>query len=506
MKKTLFIFALSTLFVASCQKELESVLNEEEVVNNKEVFTFKASIENLGDTTKGTINASHQFVWAEGDNIGIYFPDWGDKNQPFTLKEGDAGKTNAEFVRANGDFVEATATAAYYPWEPDPDKGVYTYPSISQNNVYEGIVYFKLKNEYWSYTSGKMLTPLIASITKSSDDISFKHAGAAIKLTINNLVSGTYATKMTVHNKQITGDFHVNPANAGTEALALDAAEDTSKDHITLHSWKSDGAFSWVFPVPELAKPKLSFEIKDDNGIVVMSKNLKAQTTDLSRGEILVMPPLDITPYSKFSKSAEWTFCGKINGTEWVDDIPMYTDGTVCILKGITFKKDDNFRIRKDKSWDVAYPEGIENNWVITDAFVGTKDIIFNISTHAISVVDSKYPYPSEKVTLYFGINTEGGTGIALRSDVLAKGYSWPGLTLTEKEQINGKWYYKHTVDAGIVWRNSISEVYIVGIGNWNTSSSTLDFTTLPIANAYYIEATSSTALSAPTNVRPGTE
>lgn len=389
MKKVFYLVAIATLAFVSCQKEL----NPAEQTQNNEPLTFKASIEQLQDQTKAAINTSNQLVWAENDMIGIYFPDWGDKNQPFRLNAADAGNTSGEFTIASAaDPSGASATAAYFPWW-DTEKLEATYPSSSQTNVWEGIVYFKMRNEYYGYTNNRMLTPLVAPITSSSDNISFKHAGAAVKVTINNLVSGTYKTTMSVTGKQISGDFHVNPANAGTEALTLDAAEDVTKNSVTLNAWKSTGAFTWIFPVPELSKPKLQFEVKDNNGVPVWSKKLKAQANDLGRGDILVMPDLTITPYEKFvqENACTWSFSGTINGSAWQDNVPMVSDGKYWILAGCTFKAGDEFKIRKDKAWDEAYPS---NNWLFTDALAGSKDIIFNSETHEIKVVAHYFPYP----------------------------------------------------------------------------------------------------------------
>ena len=400
MKKTLFIVAIATLFIASCQKENEPAAQNAE---NKPL-SFKASIEQLEEPVKGTINASNQLVWKKGDLIGIYFPDWGDKNQPFKLNDSDAGNTVGEFTIATAaDPSGATATCAYYPWW-DTESGSTAYPSSSQTNVWEGIVYFKLKSEYWGYSDGKMLTPLVAPITSSSDNISFKHAGAAVKLTVNNLVSGTYHTTMTVAGKQITGGFHVNPANAGTEALALDAAEDLSQNHVTLHAYKGSGAFTWIFPVPELTKPKLQFEITDNNGVPVWSKNLKAQANDLGRGDLLVMPAIDVTPYAKFAQedACTWSFSGNINGSAWQDNVPMVSDDKYWILAGFTFKAGDKFKIRKEKAWDEAYPS---SDWLFTSENAGAKDIIFNSETKEIKVVDHSYPYPTVDISASISID-----------------------------------------------------------------------------------------------------
>ena len=408
MKKSLFFVAVATLFFASCQKELNP---SEQTVSN-DTPCFKASIEQLADfETKATINASNQLIWATGDKIGIYFPDWGEKYQAFTLSDG-IDTPNGTFTRdQSGDYSPTDATVAYFPWR-------------AGTNMYEGNLYFELPSEYWSYDNGDMLTPLVASIT-SSNNISFKHAGAAVKLTVNNLVSGTYAVKMSVYDKQISGYYHINPSNAGTDAMVLNDSENTSLNSVTLNSWKSTGAFNWIFPVPELTKPKLKFEITDDNGVTVWKKSLAAQANDVNRGEILVMPAVSITPYSQFTLNTTWGVSGDHNS--W-GDTKMVSDGTLFIAKSVTFAANQQFKVRKDGAWTTSYGydqlngvlaesngkskwhvnavAGTENNNIkITTA--GTYDIIINTSdsdycgykAHEIRVVQNGFPYPLPKET-----------------------------------------------------------------------------------------------------------
>ena len=478
MKKVFYLVAVATLAFVSCQRqELDPTANNNKV--NQKGFTFKASIEQLA--SKANINDANALVWAQNDKIGVYVDDaeWDDKNQPFTLV-GEGGTVSGEFAwDYEGEFSDKAA-AAFFPWQGT---------GSDKNNVYEGTMYFKLPNAYWSYESGKMLTPLVASLSGSTDDIKLKHAGAAVKVTINNVPKRVHSIGMSVNGQQISGTYSINPANAGTDALALDGDADLTKNTVWLNIWNgSEAAWEFIFPVPELTKPKLSFQMYDENDVLVWSKNLKAQSSDLGRGDILVMPPIDITPYSQFSESTEWTLCGKIGGiAAWDADIPMYTDGTVSILKGMTFKAGDEFKIRKNKAWDEAYPSG---NYAVTEDC--TKDVWFNNTTHEITLKDAKCDYPAPKVTLYFGINGAIPHGVAISSSTLAPGHSWPGLELTEREYINGKWYYKHEVDGPTVWGKSLS-ASIVSIDSWNTSSSTLTFD--KIKTEYYFEATASTAI-----------
>ena len=473
MRKVFFLAAMAALFMTSCQKEkeidLESIAKPEQTTSV--AITFNATIEDSGSDSKGTINASHQLVWAESDQIGVYVSDMATKNQPFTLSTG-AGTTDGTFSWDNtGDFG-TEASAAYYP--------------LSNNSGATGVVNFKLPDEYWSYSSGKMLTPLVASLSGSTDDIDFKHAGAAVKLTINNLPAHVYSVKMSVDGQQITGNFSINPANAGADALALVGESDSEKNQISLYVWNgSESAWDFVFPVPSLSKPKLSFEIRDENDIIVWNKNLKAQSSDLGRRDLLVMPPISITPYRQFSESPDWTFCGKINGCT-ATDIPMYTDGTVCILPGITFKAGDTIKVRKDKKDDEFYTAS-----PISEAT--TKDVWFNISSKVITLVDAKCPYPAPKATLYFGMNSTPGTSGALSCSGLGL-YGWPSVTFTEKEYIKGKCYYKYTIDARSIWGKTVDDMYVFGNGaSWVTAKSSADFTT--IKTEYYFEATDGASL-----------
>ena len=401
MKKAIYLVAVATLAFFSCQKqELDPSAKDEA----RKGLTFKASIEQLTPDTKAAINDNNSLVWAKNDLIGIYFPDWGDKNQPFRLNAADAGNVDGTFTIATAaDPSGASATAAYFPYDPIPDPVTATpaYPSDSQNHVYDNVVYYNLKSEYWSYDNGDMLTPLVASISSPDDNINFKHAGGAVKLTLNNLPTGTYKVKMTVVGQQITGYYNIPATSAGTAAMTVNSgADNTANNNITLNTWKSNGVFSWIFPVPELTTPKLQFEVTDNNGVPVWSKKLKAQSKDVGRGDILVMPAQTITPYEKFVQddACTWSFCGKINGSSWQNDIPMVSDGKYWILAGMVFADGDEFKIRKDKKWTDdggdEYPDKNSENWKFNSTNAGTKDIIFNSETKEIKVVAHGFPYP----------------------------------------------------------------------------------------------------------------
>ena len=382
MKKVFYLVAIATFALLSCQKEIET----ETTQPAKAAFT--ASIENLASPTKADIDNTNNLVWKTGDKIGIYVDEssWEDKNQPFHLSSGEDSYLGGFDWDYSGWSDANNVTAAFFPWQGT---------GSGNNNVSGGTMYFKLRDAYYDYTPGQMLTPLVAPLTKGVSSISFKHAGAAVKVTINNLPKGVHSIGMTVDGQQVSGDYHIDPANAGLDALELDNPADVSKNSVWLNfnPTTAEGAYTFLFPVPTLTAPKLSFQIYDDNGILVWTANLKAQADDLGRAEVLVMPDKDITPYKQFNKKSEnWTVIGTYNDTNWDADVPMVTDGNLCIAKGLTFAAGGKFKVRKDSAWDESYGNGNDDYYVAT---AGTYDVIFNETTKAITLSNSDaFQYP----------------------------------------------------------------------------------------------------------------
>ena len=400
--KKLFIFAaLAAPLFFSCAKEMEQALEQEPEKTPVANVAFKASIESLDSPTKADINASNQLVWAAGDQIGVYIPDWVDKNKSFTLV-GAGGSTTGGFTYDGGEFSATTATVAYFPWN-----GTNT---TTDNNVYEGTMYFKLPQGYYGYTSGKMLTPLVAKLSRTGeeyDNIEFKHVGAAVKVKINNLPAYSKSIGLSVDGKQIRGDWHINPANAGTDAISLDAAENTSLNDVWLNfdPIAAERSYTFLFPVPTLpASSKLSFDIYDKNDIKVWSAGARTKgDVALGRAEVLEMPALSITAYSGYDQKSAWGICGTHNS--W-GDTPMVceVDGNVHIANDITFEANAEFKIRKNGDWAQGeygwsnidgtdgLAEGANDNIIVLNA--GTYDIILNTSTHKVKVVLSDLDYP----------------------------------------------------------------------------------------------------------------
>lgn len=391
MKKMFYFVAVATFALISCQQDEEPVNG---VVKN-EPITFKASIENLG--TRANMNSSNYLEWAQNDKIGIYVNNdnvW--KNQSFTLS-GNAGSATGVFACDDQDLTILNATAAFFPWNCPEDGTISDY-----NNVYNGTMYFKLPGFYDNYSSGKMLTPLVASLENGSSEISFKHAGAAVKVTINNLPAGAHSIGMTVDGQQIWGNYQINPADAGTAAMAASGTDNTRNAVWLNYTNNSQSAWTFIFPVPTLTTPKLSFKIYDKNNVLVWSKNLKAQSSDLSRAYTLIMPAIDITPYEKFTTDEHWNIRGTFNS--WGQTFMKFDGDDSWVAKNITFQEAGEFKISWN-DWGDSYGgsfsklgediNGVQNGGNISVP-AGTYDIIFKYTGRKIRVVSTgECPYPS---------------------------------------------------------------------------------------------------------------
>ena len=398
MKKLFYLVAVATLGLLSCQQEQDPVSN---VVKNESV-TFKASIENFA--TRATYD-SGDLLWTSGDKIGVFFPNWTDNNQQaFTLSSG-ANSTDGVFKMDNNwAFSPSDATCAYFPYTND-------------NNVSGDNIWFTLPQTYGDNTSdvsnfsGRMYTPLVAK-PSSDGTISFKHAGAAVKVTINNLPAHAHSIGMTVENQQIYGYYHVPISNIETNpTLVINDNTSNNTKNTIWYNFKNETTkadpVTFIFPVPTLTAPKLTVQIYDVNDVLVLSKTTKNSQPNLGRAQVLAMNAISITtPYSDYTEtSSEWSVCGSF--TSWSSDKDMITDATkgICIYKR-NFVKDEEFKVRSKGSWTKSYGSDAvdprsENVWEGQDGNIKMKNdgifyVIFNTNKEKIIILSeenwSSYP------------------------------------------------------------------------------------------------------------------
>lgn len=78
-------------------------------------------------------------------------------------------------------------------------------------------------------------------------------------------------------------------------------------------------------------------------------------------------------PYAAYTEVSPWSVIGSFNS--WGGDEEMVTNGTLHVCKNITFAAGDEFKFRKDASWDVnfGYADGVET-YVLGEEFAVKQD------------------------------------------------------------------------------------------------------------------------------------
>lgn len=206
MKKIFLFGILSTLFLAvGCQKEeLKSAAEDGQIA-------ISATFEQLqGAGTKATETDFH-FFWEAGDKIAI-------------AKTGGAGFATfkARDTGASTPFFGNPATFFKYAVYP---QSIAKTVSGEQLTVAMPAVY-DIADKMGTYKTTN--SPLLATFEGQPGELFFKHIGALLRFTANNLPAG--ATKFVFStNKVINGDFAVENSGADYVIRAKESAEDEGK-------------------------------------------------------------------------------------------------------------------------------------------------------------------------------------------------------------------------------------------------------------------------------------
>jgi hypothetical protein len=69
----------------------------------------------------------------------------------------------------------------------------------------------------------------------------------------------------------------------------------------------------------------------------------------------VVIPEVIGSPYAEYTEDSDWSVIGALSAYEinWDGDLNMWTDGSNHVAAHITLKAGDEFKFRKDQSWDV---------------------------------------------------------------------------------------------------------------------------------------------------------
>ena len=117
------------------------------------------------------------------------------------------------------------------------------------------------------------------------------------------------------------------------------------------------------------------------------------------------------SPYADYTEATTWSVIGSLSnyGISWDGDLEMFAtpDGNQLVAKAVKLSKDDEFKFRKDQSWDVNMGgdfTGIDSEFPVSQdgpnvkvGADGTYDLWLDLGAGTASVTDAYMAYPDHK-------------------------------------------------------------------------------------------------------------
>ncbi len=240
-------------------------------------LTVSASLENNKDTRSTVGEDGSKFLWAKGDQIGVWT---GSHFSTFTLK-GEGGSTSGEFTYSTTDDETVTSIAVYpagnHKYSNDNNNITVNYPET----------YGKAGEQYTVNTNAVMVSN--PDTESQSANIAFKHVGGVFKITLNNLPMVATGLKLTT-DKVITGDFEIKD-----EVAKATEAEGDEHKSVTINFAAAEsvrGPLDFYFPVPvgEYKSLKLGYYVGSEY-FTIREANV---TNTVQRTSLVSMPALTI--------------------------------------------------------------------------------------------------------------------------------------------------------------------------------------------------------------------
>lgn len=308
-KNLLWVFALVAIAMVSCQKEKETI-NEDnvEVTTENSIAslpsTFTGTI--MNDDTRTSYDAEGKFSWVSSDRvrllvcedlttyskIGYY---------SYKIKDGglsDDGKT-AVFTSTSsaGDltaFVNGT-------WK---STGIAVYPESAVDRFSKGESHSYGKP--WFTLAQNAVTGKIEDIMLTGvmdDDISnfkFSTAMAVLKITLRNIPASAATVKLSTSDKTnypLDGDFALtkNGNKVDISLLTTYVSDFKGYQKVDISSEGEIAERSFYFNIPAAEYPEniLSLRIENANGGLIMKRTIGAKM-NIARNECLDLPELTI--------------------------------------------------------------------------------------------------------------------------------------------------------------------------------------------------------------------
>lgn len=217
MNKYFYLAAAATLLMG-CAKEQDQKVEE---VSGK-VYTIEAAVENPATRSIASLNGTtdlYEFAWAKDETIAVV-PDGDD---PLSFKVVNTENGTFSYTAGEGELEYTGFSLAVSPED-----------ALQEAIVDGGDVFYTIQYS-GSYPQGQSNAIMVAGAPTEvfgNQKFQFKHVGALVRVTYNNVPAGTFAMVFSTDDNFITGTFEFESAT-GVEAIA---------DNIT----PTDNTEAWV--------------------------------------------------------------------------------------------------------------------------------------------------------------------------------------------------------------------------------------------------------------------
>ena len=220
------------------------------------------------------------------------------------------------------------------------------------------------------------------------------------------------------------GEFHLgfNDKMAPTHTLALVSADGKTVSKIIT---SKDSGTSLLATNVNFSKALAFFGYADGDVVssldFVVRASIQDPTKDNGRNGFVDSQAYTLTnftvtlpqgsPYADYTEATTWSVIGSLSeyGISWDGDLEMFAteDGKHLVAKAVKLSKNDEFKFRKDQSWDVNMGgeyAGLDTEFAVTQdgpnvkvGADGTYDLWLDLDANTASVTDAYMAYPDHK-------------------------------------------------------------------------------------------------------------
>lgn len=286
MNKYFYLAAAATLLMG-CAKEQDQKVEE---VSGK-VYTIEAAVENPATRSIASLNGTtdlYEFAWAEDETIAVV-PDGYD---PLSFNVVDTENGTFSYTAGEGEPEYTRFSLAVSPED-----------ALQEATVDGGNVLYTIQYS-GSYLQGQSNAIMVAGAPTEvfgNQKFQFKHVGALVRVTYNNVPAGTFAMVFSTDDNFITGTFEFKSAT-GVEAIA---------DNIT----PTDNTEAWVMlknpttavvetmdfylPIPTGSYKTFQVRLVDKYGATINGTEQTFSVSNpftVSRADVVECPAITLTP------------------------------------------------------------------------------------------------------------------------------------------------------------------------------------------------------------------